>query len=328
MKVTRILFGLLITFSIFFTAFYGSKQINAERLPIEAENYKSVISMWQIDSFEGGVGSRKQFLLKVARDFEKKYNGIFIMVTNMTKEGVEDNVKNGIFPDIISYGNGVNIQNISEFNCANTVKSGLVGNKTYATAWCRGGYALITNPNYKKTDKANQVLVSQAEYTQPLISMLFNDVLANEIEVLSPMDAYVKFVSGKVEKFIGTQRDINRLEARGMQVEVTGLNVFNDLYQYVSICTNDQLKRYYAEEFVNYLVSEKVQKSLNNIGMFSCFYQVEYDNEHLRKLQEINYTTSLSAFIPEQNLKELQRMSILAVGGDEQAKIKIKNMTI
>jgi hypothetical protein len=85
------------------------------------------------------------------------------------------------------------------------------------------------------------------------------------------MDAYVKFVTGKVKWFLGTQRDVNRLETRGMSVKVTPLERFNDLYQYVSITSSDQIKRYYAEQFINYLVSEQVQKKLNEIGMLSCF---------------------------------------------------------
>ena len=37
----------------------------------EKENYKAIVEIWQIDSFEGGVGSRTSFLINVASKFTK-----------------------------------------------------------------------------------------------------------------------------------------------------------------------------------------------------------------------------------------------------------------
>lgn len=329
MKSIRVITALFLIFALVFTVFWGKNFIIEQKLTTEAESYLGVISMWQIDSFEGGVGSRKQFLLKVARGFEKKNKGVLVMVSNMTKDGAEENFKNGVFPDIISYGNGLNLQNVSEFEVTNTVKGGLVGDKVFATAWCRGGYAIITNPNCQKNSENNKLLISKSEYTQPLISLIVSDEQKTEnVEILQPMDAYVKFVSGKIKSFLGTQRDVNRLEARGMQVQVSPLSGYNDLYQYVSITSSDQLKRYYSEKFVNYLVSEQVQKQLNSIGMFSCFYNVEFQNEHLTQMQKMGEFQTISAFTSVQKINEMNRLSLLAMNGDKEAKIKIKNMLI
>ncbi|MBQ8427035.1 MAG: hypothetical protein IJX16_04675, partial [Clostridia bacterium] len=250
MKIARFVIASFLIFSLTFTAVYGNKKIHANKITTQTESYKGVINLWQIDSFEGGVGSRKQFLLKVARGFEKIHKGVLVMVVNMTKEGAEENFKNGTYPDLISYGNGVNVQNVSEITVINSVDGGQVGDKTFATAWCRGGYALITNPNYKQNEKSDITVVSQSEFTCPLVSLAMSNLALENIEVLAPMDAYVKFVSGKVKYLFGTQRDVNRLESRAIEVDVTPMTEFNDLYQYVSICSKDSLKRYYAEEVI------------------------------------------------------------------------------
>lgn len=328
MKAIRLITALFLVFSVTFTTFYGAKKINDEKISAESQSYKGIISMWQIDSFEGGIGSRKQFLLKVARSFEKKHNGVLIMVTNLSKEGAEENFKNGVFPDLISYGNGVNVQNVSEISVSNTVKGGQIGDKTYATAWCRGGYVLITNPNLSKGGDEKTLLVSKSDYTLPLMGLLENEVLGDTIEIMSPMDAYVKFVSGKVKRFLGTQRDINRLKTRGMEVEVTPLEKYNDLYQYVSITSSDQLKRYYAEQFINYLVSKEVQSQLCDIGMLSCFYSVEQQSEHLQAMQKISGFNTISAFTSAEIIEEIHRLSLSALEGNKDARIKIENMLI
>lgn len=328
MKKVRLFIGFFIIFSVVFTCFYGGKKIHVEKIKNQPESYQGVLSLWQIDSFEGGKGSRKQFLLKVSRDFEKSNNGVLIMVVNMTKDGAEENFNNGIYPDIISFGGGVNVQNASAFDAENTVIGGMVGNKTLATAWCKGGYVLITNPNYKQVQDKSTLIVSQTDYTCPLISLMLKNLSIDEVEVLSPMNAYVKFVSGKSKYLLGTQRDINRLESRNMDVLTEPLTEFNDLFQYISICATDELKRYYAEKFINYLISENVQNQLKEIGMFSPFYKLEYENEHLASMQSNSKFSCISAFALGESIKDLQRLSLLAVKGDEQAKINIKNMLI
>ena len=331
MKIIRIISAFFLVFAITFTWIYGRHKISAENSVTKSEEYQGVITLWQIDSFEGGVGSRKQFLLKIAREFEKKNNGVLVMVVNMTKEGAEENFKNGIYPDMISYGNGVQVERVSELKKTVVINSGLVGDKLYATAWCRGGYVLISNNErfeFNEDSVIDNLTVSQAKYTQPLIALLMENIKVNNVEILSPMDAYVKFVSGKTEFLLGTQRDINRLNIRGMNVKSILLASYNDLYQYISVTTENQMKRFYSEEFINFLLSKNSQDKLAEIGMMSCFYNVKYDNEHLSNMQKLNNFMKVSAFIPEQKLKEMHELAPLALKGDEQAKIKIKNMLV
>ena len=95
MKIYKVVLMIFIIFCGFFTCLYGKNLMDTKNDIVKSEEYQGVITLWQIDEFEGGVGSRKQFLLKVARSFEKKYNGVLVMVSNFSKQGAEENIKNG-----------------------------------------------------------------------------------------------------------------------------------------------------------------------------------------------------------------------------------------
>ena len=332
MKVLRILAACLVIFAISFTAFYGRYKIEEGGIDTSPEEYKGVITMWQIDNFEGGVGSRKQFLLKAARGFEKQHGGVLVMVINQTLAGATESINLGNYPDIISFGLGLEINGFSEITVDRQALGGMVGNKCFATAWCRGGYALIGNPEIggSETDitEIENLLVSQGEHTQPLTALSFEGIVAKNIEELPPMDAYVKFVSGKTPYFLGTQRDVNRLLNRGMEFTLKPLGEYNDLYQYVCVTAKEELKRYYAERFVNYLVSDAVQSSLKEIGMYSPFIQVEYDGAEHLAMQKASQFNTISAFTSSVQLKEMQGLSRQAVLGEQSALNKIKNMCV
>ena len=330
MKIIRYATILLLVFSIVFTAFFGRYKISEGKEIGTPSEYKGIITMWNVDTFEGGVGSRKQFLLRVARGFEKENDGVLVMVTDHTTNSVKENFKNGLYPDIISYGNGTCIENVVELDKSVAIKGGTVGGKNYAAAWCRGGYVLIANPKLTDNipDQIDTLLVSQSDYTQPLAALCLEGIVVKEVSVLPPMDAYIKFVEGKTPYFLGTQRDLNRLERRGVEIISRPLQNYNDLYQYLSVTGKDTTKGVYAERFVSYLLSESVQKSLTSIGMLSCKYSVEYDNEHLSNMQKIVDFSTVSAFTPSEMLIKMQELSLRAIKGDEESKIKIKNMLV
>ena len=107
MKIFRVFVSILIVFSLFFTIFIGKNKITEQNKITFPAEYKGIISLWQIDGFEGGSGSRKQFLLKVARDFEKQNQGVLVMVINHTFLSATENIERGILPDLISFSNGV-----------------------------------------------------------------------------------------------------------------------------------------------------------------------------------------------------------------------------
>ncbi len=326
----RIFLALIIVFSISFTLFFGRYKITQDHEFSKTENYKGVLTLWQVDSFEGGTGSRKQFLLKVAREFEKKNVGVLVMVVEQTPASVKESLKQGEKPDLISFGAGTEISEFSELKISQTSVGGMIGQKVCAIPWCRGGYTLIANPKLTQTfeTELESLLVSQNEYTQPLTALYLEGINAKDITVKSPMDAYVQFVAGKTPYFLGTQRDVIRLERREMEVITRPLAEYNDLYQYVSLTSQSGIKNYYAQEFIELMISQKVQENLNEIGMMSNILKVDYSNPHLVKMQELSGFATVSAFASPQELKEMQENALLLSGGKKDLEIKIKNMLV
>ena len=330
MKFLRALGIAVLTFAIVFTAMVGKRKITEGYSFSENQNYKGILTVWQVDSFEGGVGSRKQFLLKVARAFEKKNAGVLVMVIDRTAESVKESLEKGEYPDMISYGCGVEIYGFTELENKGVNKGGYIGEKVYATPWCRGGYTLIANPKFATEipDRIDNLLVSCGEYNSPLTSLVLEGISVGQITIKTPMNAYVQFVSNNTPYFLGTQRDINRLERRGFEYVSKPLKEYSDLYQYISVTSTDNLKSYYSKKFVDFLTDKQTQQSLSEIGMFSVNYLVEYQNEQLQSMQNTSINHTVSAFIHKSELLELSKNSLLYLQGEKSAEIKIKNMLV
>ncbi len=326
MKIIRTVMAVLLVICTIFSITIGYKKIGENKVK-STESYKGIITMWQIDGFEGGSGSRKQFLLSVARDFEKQNVGALVMVINHTFTSAKESISQGIYPDIISYSNGLDVKNMLPLNTSRSAGGGKVGQKTYASAWCRGGYVLIKNLDAIDKEQ-NSVIVSNGKYTQPLLAMHLEGLEFEKIEVLSPMDAYTKFTLGKTSYFLGTQRDVVRLTNRGFNFSISPLTSFNDLYQYVALTSSDNNKEVLARRFINYLLSNSVQEKLNKINMLSPYVSVGFDVEFLNQMQNINKFSTISAFYPSEMLLEIKDRSLLALNGDKNAEKYVKNLLI
>ena len=331
MKKLRCLAAISIVVAIVFTIFYGGDKITDNGVSVAPAEYKGILTLWHIDTFEGGVGSRKQFLLSVSREFEKKNQGVLVMAMDYTAENAEKAMAEGKFPDLISYGAGVKVKNLRPMldMRSSDISLGGYNGETYALCWCRGGYCVIENPDYKDSKNAtDKLVVSQGEYTNPLIAYSMSGKIQDDFEILSPINAYIKFTAGKTKYLLGTQRDINRLSLRGMDFTVTPLDGYNDLYQYISVVTTNDDKAFYAQEFAAYLTADAVQSQLYKIGMMSIYLSVEYDNPEMSLMQKTNAKSTLSVFSSKEFIKELQSDACLAAKGDSDSLLKIKKLIV
>ncbi len=330
MKILRIFLCLSLIFCTLFTVLFGYKQISKKDASLKQKGYKGIITMWQVDSFEGGSGSRRQFLLDSAIGFEKENDGVLVMINTYTAQGVSEKLQKGEYPDLISYGCGTDINGSNQLTVDKVSFGGKVGKNAYATAWCKGGYVLICKGDKigDIPDNLTTLSVSQAEYTLPLVALLLEGVKAEKIYTKKPLEAYIDFVNGKSEYLLGTQRDLVRLSNRGINIVVRPLIEYNDLYQYVSVTAKDKDKIYYANKFIEYLLSENVQQKLTKISMLSDFYKIDYQDAYFERLQEVKPVRTISAFTLSVNLIEIQQLSHLALSGDERALNKIKNMLV
>ena len=259
-------------FSTVFSLFFARSHIS-DGVIKTTDGYKAVLTVWQIDGFEGGKGSRRQFITDVSKKFEKDNLGVLVLVSSYTKESAEERMQKGEYPDVISFSLGVDVSNLKEINLKKET-FGKIGGKTYALPWCRGGYVLIEN----LLAKGEKLIVSNAEYTQPFLSLYLNGLNFSDYAVKKPLDAYVDFTSGRAKYFLATQRDVIRLENRDLSVKITPLKEFSDLYQYVAITTTDDKKYQLSHKFIEHLLCEDVQLKLYKIGMCSPYFSVEFDN--------------------------------------------------
>ena len=69
-------------------------------------------------------------------------------------------IESGQYPDLISYGCGVEQSGFIEINTKRVAKGGVVGDKCFATAWCRGNYVLIYNGSF------NDIFLDQSRKEQ------------------------------------------------------------------------------------------------------------------------------------------------------------------
>ena len=248
----------------------------------------TVMTLWQIDSFEGGKGSRADFLQKVAdRIFKDK--SCYIKVTALTADAARLNLSEGNIPDIISYGAGM--FGIENFICDET---------PYYT-WCRGGYCILSisdNADFSDCSKDNTIInggTDNLSYAAAIFCGL------KDAKVDKPTGAYVQLVNGKYKYLLGTQRDIFRLKSRGVAFKLKPITEFNDLYQNISIFTKETKKYNYAKKFINCLLSEN--NEISNLGLFFDGIKI-YDDE-LSQMEDVQFTYKLKTPLSEDIKKEV-----------------------
>ena len=221
---------------------------------------KTVVRVWNVDTFEGGKGSRTNFLKRVAARVEKNKKSVYYLITSYTQEGVVRAFESGQKPDILSFGIGVSQYLESSLPLPYSFAGGQMESECYAYPWCRGQYYLFSLD--ESFDKEGSVAISAGGCNLVEVAAALNTIEGDKIDSLS---AYVAFLNGQYRYLLGTQRDVCRFQTRGAAVYQKPLNEFCDLYQYVSVLSVQ--KREYCFAFVEELLSDSMQKELDSIGM-------------------------------------------------------------
>ena len=280
------------------------------------ENKKNVIEIWHIDGMEGGIGSRISVIQKCASAYMKKTKSV-VRVISHTVYSAETSFKKGIYPDIISYSNGINLpyERLLSFSYA--------GEKVYCASWCSGGYLLIQ----RKGEKITNLIISQQEYTIPMLAMNLSGVKIPIKDVISSNKAIYSFYADKSCALLGTQRDLFRLENKGIEIDVEALNGFNDLYQKISILCEE--KKYSAvKDFLNYFLTYvKSDGALKNIGMLTDGgYYEKICNEKLAVYLHFSPEYTTQDLISREQLQKLQNQAINFDNEQESIKNALKRL--
>ena len=268
------LFTIFLIFSVVFllvSPFFIFTLVNRNLFFNANAEYGKFLELWNVDTFEGGTNSRAKFLENVAISFEKQNRKNFVIVRNVGAEQLENMLKEGVKPDLISFGIGVGekIRSVCSLIGTNAkiksslLKSGTHKNQQLSIPWCYGGYVFCGN-----TTKENTT------YGLGIGNTIPPTINSNKIIYKDQYEAYKAFVNQKFDVLLGTQRDFVRLQNKlnlGViqSCNFEYVNNYSDLVQHIAICVDDETLRPVAENFVNYLLSNPIQKKIKNIGMFS-----------------------------------------------------------
>lgn len=222
---------------------------------------KRVVRVWNVDTFEGGKGSRTAFLSRAAKLTEKRRAGVYYLVSSYTPEGARDALLKGETPDILSFGIGLELSAEKSLPLSVSFSGGETEEGCLAVPWCRGEYFLYSL--LENFEEEGNTAVSCGGSNLPQVSAALARIKGEEKDSLS---AYVSFLNGEYRYLLGTQRDKCRFDSRGVQVYAKELPDYNDLYQYISVLSAE--KREDCSALVQTLLSEEMQGSLSDIGMY------------------------------------------------------------
>lgn len=301
-----------------------------------------MLTIWHIDSFEGGKNSRGSWLSARAKEFEAANSKFYISTKILSEDQAKLIIQTGgELPDMISYGPGL-FEDSSLFVqlkerqgiLDSIYASGFQGGVLKALPYSVGGYIMlydeqasmlqgVENLDIKNWDNFSES-ISRLKYERKagknkvntVYSLLYGkdantsaksalDFIAKEnidknlISPLSgeitPSQAFDKFANNnEASILIGTQRDFFRVANKknsGKMVSVkcvpmSGINgMYTDLIQYISIINEDTAAE--AERFIDYLLSDKVQNKLKDVGLFSVINGCTdlYEEDELKALE-------------------------------------------
>lgn len=230
----------------------------------EKADLQGVIELWNIDTFEGGTASRAGWLSARAVEFEKQNLGLYVLVKSVTESELETAFKNNVYPDLISFGSGVEglvegqlsaLSNGKFVDKNFSVQLLKFGGNVVAVPFCYSTYALfstqdrfekagasgallenLTTSGYAKKIRKKERSIYSCIYggsgkTSPLSALGEKLSAKTELGVfpesknLTSFEAYSAFVSGKANILVGTLRDLARLENKVLAGTIGGLMV-------------------------------------------------------------------------------------------------------
>ncbi len=304
------------------------------RLPLKPQtqsgaSYQGVVELWNVESFEGGVGSREAWLKGRSALFEKDNSGLFVHVTTLTEQQLQSKLNEGERCDIVCFSRGVgNIvkESILPFNGSvanvrdNFLVSGQINGVQYAVPLYSGAYCLFARAEMlsgellpsaltqtytrkvgKTTVELSPLVCGFTPYNSPLSALAMSGGRGNVSldESTTQYQAYEQFVANRTAvTLLGTQRDMYRLsqkEANGKIESLTfaPLTGYTDLVQYIAVATDGD-KADACVKYVEFLLSEQTQSTLANMCLFSVTEQNFYTAERYSAVE-----TGLStAYVP------------------------------
>lgn len=307
--------------------FYAIPEL--ERADDEKESARGAVRLWNVDTFEGGKGSRTAFLNRVSAEYEKERKDTYVLVSSHTIEGATAAFEAGNYPDMLSFGVGFTAAGIAGMAIeGKSFSGGEINGECLALPWCRGVYAIYSRENdFEHVAKDTAVLSSGGKNLVRVAAATLP--LFGELTVKDSVTAYADFLNGKAKYLFGTQRDACRFHARGVNVYCKAIESYSDLYQYVTVLTEDRERQAICEEYIERLLGEKTQKKLTEIGMFSPYYDIyDADSPIEDELERANVQKTIGVFTSDNGLRAADEAAERALreGNAEVLKIFLKDV--
>ena len=235
-------------------------------------SYRGILTLYTLDTFEGGINSRADFLNRAAVSFEKKNRGVFVQVVPVTEYELSDRLSRGLAPDLLLYSFGcyetLRAQFVPYTQAVNFADS-LRQTEDAVPIWYGGYFSFVANPEYP-------FVCGHADHTNPCLAALLSDQTVVPEHGYTQKSAYEAFVFRKYN-LIGTQRDVFRTRNSDRPLEKAVFSDFTDLVQYGSVVGISEERAYFAQKFLEYLTSAEIQRKLTEIGMFSVSGEKLYE---------------------------------------------------
>ena len=295
--------------------------LNLNKYLAENDLEEVVLTIYHIETFEGGSASRAKYLEREGINFNKIHKNCYVTIKTLSPQSLALNLNSNNLPDMFSFGSGVG--NVlagffSSLDKPSSIRQDLLSNCYYdgeilSYPYILSGYALISRSNNDGVETLSN-LVSGGSYTNSLKTLETNSIKL-DTSGFSMCDtqykAYQKFIENKDLCLLGSARDVARCKNRERNGKIGALSYsylggYSDLVQYIGVTDNtDKIKMTYAKLFAYYLVSSSSQQNLSKYGLFSVNKQKIYqDGDYLSDFEDVLLEPLLSesAYISQEEV--------------------------
>ena len=162
-----VLFVCILLFLIFSPNYIfkeSNYQIDISNLLNSKNNQQTVLTLWHIETFEGGSASRAKYLEKQAIAFNKQQKDCFIVIKTLNENQLFLNLEQKNYPDLFSFGIGAGymilpfLEKLQEnINIRQDLQTYAQKNgQIFAYPYMMGGYLTITREkDYSKNNLDN-----------------------------------------------------------------------------------------------------------------------------------------------------------------------------
>ncbi len=291
--------------SLCLVLFCGITSFSLKGLPqreVVPQPQRGVLTVWHVDTFEGGSGSRFDWLRRQSVLFQKKHPASPVCVSRYSYEQVRDLLQQGERFDVISFSAGTGAEvlpYLKEYTGAVNVREDLlgacyVGDKIMALPYAYGGYCLSAFSDeaslplketlftqYAEQGKKGEKFslgFGSASFQLPWMALALGTTKTPQHALsvcpnrLTQYEAYESFLNRDTFRvLLGTQRDLVRFDHRLQQgrlspVTCEYLTEFTDLIQCIGCAQSENAPL--AQKFMEFLTSTAIQKNLKSLKLF------------------------------------------------------------